>query len=43
MDAKALVFGTNEDGADDVAGDEEKKKAVMHLWVPEGVKYGKEN
>lgn len=41
--AEALVFCADEDGADDVAGDEEKEEAVVHAWVVQGVEDGEED
>ena len=35
--AEALVFGTDENGGDDVAGDEEEEKAVVQVRVVQGV------
>lgn len=32
-DAKALVFGTYEDGADDVAGDKEEEETVVEALM----------
>lgn len=31
--AEALVFGADEDGANDVAGDEEEEEAVVEAFV----------
>lgn len=41
--AQALVFGADEDGADDVAGDEEEEEAVVEVGVVEGVEDGEED
>ena len=40
---QALVFGADEDGADDVAGDEEEEEAVMETGVVQGVEDGEED
>ncbi len=41
--AEALVFGADEDGADDVACDEEEEEAVVEAVVVQGVEDGEEN
>lgn len=43
VDAEALVFGADEDGADDVAGDEEEEEAVVEFGVAERVEDGEED
>lgn len=40
--AQALVLGADEDGADDVAGDEEEEEAVVEMRILEGVEDGEE-
>lgn len=42
VDAEALVFGADEDGADDVAGHEEEEESVVEGGVMEGVEDGEE-
>lgn len=37
MDAETLVFGTQEDGADDVAADEEEEEQIVQTFVAVGV------
>ena len=41
--AEALVFGADEDGADDVAGHEEEEEAVVQSGVVERVEDGEED
>ena len=41
--AEALVFGADEDGADDVAGHEEEEEAVVQARVVERVEDGEED
>lgn len=41
--AEALVLGADEDGADDVAGDEEEKEAVVQVRVVQGVEDGEKD
>lgn len=41
--AQALVLGADEDGADDVARDEEEEEAVVEVRVVEGVEDGEED
>ncbi len=43
VDAEALVFGADEDGGDDVTGDEEQKKSIMEFGVTDGIEDGQEN
>ena len=43
MDSQALVFGADEDGGDDVAGNEEEEKAVVEFGVVESVEDGEED
>lgn len=43
VDAETLIFGTYEDSADDVAGDEEEEEAVMKMGVVEGIEDGEED
>ena len=33
VDAETLILGAKEDGADDVAGDEEEEEAIMEMWM----------
>lgn len=41
--AKALVFGADENGGDDVAGDEEEKEAIMESGMADGVEDGQKD
>ena len=43
MHAEALVLGADEDGADDVPGDEEEEKPVVQFRVVEGVEDAEED
>ena len=43
VDAEALVLGADEDGADDVAGDEEEEETVVQVGVVQGVEDGEQD
>lgn len=43
MHAEALVLGADEDGADDVASDEQEEEAVVQMRVMESVEDGEED
>lgn len=43
VDPKPLVLCADEDGADDVAGDEEEEEAVVEAGMAEGVEDGEED
>lgn len=43
VDAEALVLGADEDGADDVARDEEEQEGVVQVRVVQGVEDGEQD
>lgn len=38
MYSQPLILGAQEDGADEIASNEEKQETIVKMWVPVGVK-----
>lgn len=43
MDSQALVLGADEDGANDISGNEEQEEAVVQMGVAQGVEDGQQD
>lgn len=43
MDAQPLILGADQNGAEDVSGDEEEEEAIVHVRVAVGVEDGEED